>query len=398
MADISQLGQALQGFGAGLLGQGVQFQNAMTLQKEQQSREREAQNKERLRAFYTDVLTSKQMAASGDWSGIQKLNASRLEHMSRLGGAVDNNDEHTRQMYDLAAIAANPSNPEAQAKAQEYLSKTIGNYIDIGIQTGDLAAQTAQGGMASAKTRQFVDGTVQMVLPDGSVAVVLPNGQRVEGAEAQAALQQAMQNEINYAGQKSGAMAGAQGQARMIYEPLTAEQVAMRQAQVEAQTAPGITAATTTAKNEADAVASQKKREVTAGQVYAPFGSQLVSLRDAFAGTKTGPLVGRFSGLTSSSQKALAARKIMSPMLKSVVRDSGEGTFAKDDREQMESMLPEETDHPEVVLYKVNALDNFVRGKLGVPADSPSPLSQGGSPQGGGQQPATGGVKFLGFE
>jgi len=393
MADISQLGQALQGFGAGLLGQGVQFQNAMTLQKEQQSREREAQNKERLRAFYTDVLTSKQMAASGDWSGIQKLNASRLEHMSRLGGAVDNNDEHTRQMYDLAAIAANPSNPEAQAKAQQYLSKTIGNYIDIGIQTGDLAAQTAQGGMASAKTRQFVDGTVQMVLPDGSVAVVLPNGQRVEGAEAQAALQQAMQNEINYAGQKSGAMAGAQGQQRMIYEPLTAEHVAMRQAQVEAQTAPGIAAATTTATQQASADVDRGTQQRNNTTAFNAYESGINALADSMGATTTGPVAGWLPAVTVSAQQAEGARSAMTPVLKQIFRSAGEGVFTDKDQQLLTDMLPGRKDHPETVKFKLQTIDSIVRAKLG--SDNPQ---EGRSPQGGVQQPATGGVKFLGFE
>jgi hypothetical protein len=101
-------------------------------------------------------------------------------------------------------------------------------------------------------------------------------------------------------------------------------------------------------------------------------------LRDAYKGTGTGPLVGKFSGYTSSSQKALAARDIMSPMLKQVVRDAGEGTFAKNDQDQIDAMMPKETDLPDVVDYKVGLIDLFVRGKLGVPDDAPSPVNQGG--------------------
>jgi hypothetical protein len=70
-------------------------------------------------------------------------------------------------------------------------------------------AQQGQGVKASANTKQYLDGTTVFAQNDGTVRVVTPDQREVSGPDAQAAIQSAMQNEITYMGDRSGAQASA---------------------------------------------------------------------------------------------------------------------------------------------------------------------------------------------
>ena len=159
---------------------------------------------ERLRNAAIDGSYIRRDLASGD------LNTaiSRMEQRNRRIMESGGDNQHTQQW--LSALSSrDPAQIQAVAAEMEEIERAYQAYGG-----GGGAGSTAG---ASAKTKQYVDGTVQMVMPDGSVQVRLPNGQTVQGEQAALALQQAMSNEVAYAGQKAGAAANAQGAAKVEY-------------------------------------------------------------------------------------------------------------------------------------------------------------------------------------
>ena len=64
------------------------------------------------------------------------------------------------------------------------------------------------GGLASAKTEIFDNGTVINSLPDGTTQVSNPSGEIVTGSEREQVLKKAREEEIAFAGKKSAATEG----------------------------------------------------------------------------------------------------------------------------------------------------------------------------------------------
>ena len=79
----------------------------------------------------------------------------------------------------------------------------------------------------------------------------------------------------------------------------------------------------------------------------------------------TGPGAGWLPAMTKDARIAEGAIAVMAPVLKSLFRVSGEGTFTKDDQDRLMAMLPSRNDSNEVAAAKLDAVDLVVRAQLG---------------------------------
>lgn len=374
MADLNGIGQMLQGIGAGFSGNLPQYQMAQVAKQEQDA----LADDRRRKALIRDFATGYSMLNSGQIDQATQLFGHRLEMLQKLK-APDVSD--TKGIYDRL-ISGDPAKiEEAKSGLQSFVEAAIGSGEYGGGSSG--ARQIVSQGMVikDSNGNMFYSNPVTSNQPGGAqTATMTPV---VPGTTFSGQVAGIVQNSTGVTPGESiglrGQQTSAEEAARLAYEAQRAAEAARGQNTGDMGLTGGpskadVASDVSTATSKAERDAAQAARLVKAKQVYTPFGTQLTALRDAFKGTGTGPLVGQFSGYTSSSQKALAARDIMSPMLKQVVRDSGEGTFAKNDQDQIDAMMPKETDLPEVVDYKIGLLDTFVRGKLGVPNETPSPV------------------------
>ncbi|MEW5251652.1 hypothetical protein, partial [Microbulbifer discodermiae] len=88
-------------------------------------------------------------------------------------------------------------------------------------------------------------------------------------------------------------------------------------------------------------------------------------LRESMQNTTTGPVAGRIPAMTPEAQIAEGAAAAMAPVLKSIFRVSGEGTFTDRDQALLMEMLPSRKDHSEAAQAKLNIVDAIVGAKLG---------------------------------
>jgi hypothetical protein len=92
-------------------------------------------------------------------------------------------------------------------------------------------------------------------------------------------------------------------------------------------------------------------------------------LTEALSKVDTGPAYGLLPALTSAQKTAEGARAAMAPVLKTLFRESGEGTFTKDDQEILMAMLPDRYDDPDTIKNKVAMVNALVMSKLGIGSD-----------------------------
>lgn len=123
-----------------------------------------------------------------------------------------------------------------------------------------------------------------------------------------------------------------------------------------------------------DVVRKEAEKKAKTDKTFAAFEIGMKSLEDAFANLDTNPVTGRLPAVTAKAQMAEGAVSAMAPVLKSLFREAGEGTFTEKDQELLLNMAPKRTDHPEVVKYKTKMVRDLVAAKLGVtPAAAPQP-------------------------
>ncbi len=129
---------------------------------------------------------------------------------------------------------------------------------------------------------------------------------------------------------------------------------------------PQVAAATVAAKNEANAIATNKETTRSNEKAWNTYNSAMTNLAKAMSGTETGPFVGFIPAVTSNQQIAEGATAVMAPILKQMFRSSGEGTFTDKDQELLMGMVPTRKDTPESRAAKIKAIDEVVKAKLGI--------------------------------
>jgi hypothetical protein len=113
--------------------------------------------------------------------------------------------------------------------------------------------------------------------------------------------------------------------------------------------------------------AENKKLQEKKNTTFNTWNSAKQEVEKSFADTTTFAGRGLLPNMSAESQTAAAASKVAATALKAVVRESGEGTFAKDDRIALEELLPTMNDLPEARANKLRMVDGIVRMKLGQP-------------------------------
>ena len=193
-------------------------------------------------------------------------------------------------------------------------------------------------------------------------------------------------------------------QERIASDPDLATDVAETQAMIESRKAgakegaklavqgemrPEIERAVTTAKEEAKRVIQDKSVARSDQKALNVYESAVAGLLADFETAETGAFVGLLPAITADERVLEASINIMRPVIKSVVREAGEGTFTDSDQKLIDEMMPTRRDSMDVARRKIERLDSFVRSKLSGAA--PSDPASKASPQ-------SGGIKFLGFE
>ena len=116
--------------------------------------------------------------------------------------------------------------------------------------------------------------------------------------------------------------------------------------------------------NESAAARKQAKSNAQGLRVYEAAISKFADAVDANAG---GTISGLLPTITDNRKVLDGATKVMAPVLKDIFRQSGEGTFTKDDQDMLLGMLPGPKDGPSVAAKKLDMVDTIVKEKLGAP-------------------------------
>lgn len=90
-------------------------------------------------------------------------------------------------------------------------------------------------------------------------------------------------------------------------------------------------------------------------------------LLEGLEGSETGVLAGRLPAATAAQQIAQGGVAAMAPVLKSIFRVAGEGTFTDKDQELLMAMVPTRTDSPEARRVKIANIDSIISAKMGIP-------------------------------
>lgn len=130
---------------------------------------------------------------------------------------------------------------------------------------------------------------------------------------------------------------------------------------------PGLKAAIAKAEEEVrtqvDTEAAAKKNSITLNM----YDTAMTGLTEALSNTNTGPMAGRMPAVTSNQQIAEGAASAMAPILKTLFRTAGEGTFTDKDQELLLNMMPSRKDTPDAIKSKLGNIDAIVRAKLATP-------------------------------
>ncbi len=142
-----------------------------------------------------DVNTAKQLAF--DTAVLSNLPDNlKLDKAQRIKATAENQGRSTDNIDEFISVfEQNPS------RGNELLNSGLKAFQ----QTGFLDDPGGSGGLASAKTEIFDNGTVINSLPDGTTQVSDPSGKLVTGEERKQTLITAREEEIGFAGKKATA-------------------------------------------------------------------------------------------------------------------------------------------------------------------------------------------------
>jgi hypothetical protein len=108
-------------------------------------------------------------------------------------------------------------------------------------------------------------------------------------------------------------------------------------------------------------------KAVEAKKILQAYATARDGLLDGLDGTDTGPLAGRIPASTSAQQIAEGGVAAMAPILKSIFRAAGEGTFTDKDQDLLMAMIPTRLDNADARATKLANIDRIISAKLGMP-------------------------------
>lgn len=141
---------------------------------------------------------------------------------------------------------------------------------------------------------------------------------------------------------------------------------------------PRVEAAVDRAKAEVAQAVKAEGEQRSNARTLAIYDSAMSNLANALSETTTAPGVGWVPAMTANAQIAEGAQAVMAPILKSMFRTAGEGTFTDQDQKMLMDMIPTRSDLPEARAAKIQAIDAVVRAKLGASqSEEPAPAESG---------------------
>ena len=290
----------------------------------------------------------KQFLDAGDTQGARNWLTTRKQQLSQYGVPTSQTDE------GLALLDQDPTG--------QSLKSVVDANVAYGIQSGVLGAKGKQGyGTTPVFFRDPKTGKI--VAAQGSQAGgFYAGGQPIDPGMEPIATPSTIyaQDMQNY---------------RMFQQPNIAGQTRSAEANVDIETKPIIAGAEAEARAGAESkqkVADTARKNATAANVYETGMNNLLS---ALGDTTTGPIAGRIPAMTANAQIAEGAGAAMTPVLKQMFREAGEGVFTDKDQEMLNAMLPNRKDHPEAAKAKIKMIDDVVRAKLGVSGQLQQPAA-----------------------
>jgi hypothetical protein len=387
--------EALSGLGAGLQGQGAQWQVANNDRLKTLSELDDKRKQAMLEDFRSTLVRLK----AGDTGGASQLLQDRMEAINQLGGDPTDTAEINRMIQEGRI-------DEAVSGLQQLDDMAVANgRLDpIGGPGGDPAAvreflfyQTLSPDdqkrfLQVKRAQQIIDsggGANSVVYGDQSTPIVQQPGQTIDQVRADYA-----GAEAGLEGAKSSASAAGQLGQELAYKPAIEAGTTEARLGVEASIKPKMEAeiarSVDLAKSGVLAAAQQKD----AGKLFTAYDVAMQNLNSALGATETGPLAGQLPALTSNAQAASGAQQVLAVAIKGLVRTAGEGVWTDKDQQMIVDMMPTRKDTPEARAKKLIYIDGYIRAKLGqAPAEQSAPNSDIPTVQ----APAAG-PKFLGFE
>jgi len=303
---------------------------------------------------------------SGDVQGAKSFAYQRRDSIKQRGGDTTQTDE-------FIALLESGDIETARQTLQGFVGVLDQAKKTSSIQDAEFKANALIGAINPDTNKPFTkeEALQQIVLRDaGIVAKAQTSAQeRIAGDPNKTKLVADSQATIK------GASAGASERAKL------GVQGAMK---------PQIDAAIEFAKQNAKNAANALKTEKSDRKALNVYESAMSGLTESFEDANTGAIIGLLPAIANDDRVLEAAIAILSPVLKNVVREAGEGTFTEGDQRQITELMPTRRDNKEVAKKKIELLDAFVRSKL----------SGGQQQEAAPQSPIknTGGIKFLGFE
>lgn len=171
MPQNDGIANILGALGAGMKGQGLEYQQMQQkeqerqrqigLQQQQQAQQqgqlKQQQDAERARTAFTDAAAGLSRAKDGDFQGTDNLVKHRLELLTANHPNVDN--KKTRQIAELSGRAA-----QGDKQAQTQLISELQDAVNIGQDTGILAPDPKR------ELKETKDGRATFLNPDGTVS------------------------------------------------------------------------------------------------------------------------------------------------------------------------------------------------------------------------------------
>lgn len=271
-----------------------------------------------------------------------------------------------QRILDVQARGGNPRDTASLLQATPEQRQRFARTVQLAALSPKERLEIAKGGktgLASAKTEILPDGSVIQALPNGEVQVKDPSGQVVTGQDRLNVLKASQQFAISQKREEAEISVDAE------------TKKAAAKAGVNLKAKPEIEAAVKSAVDEVKKLSEIAEEKRSNEVVFNTYKTAMKGLVDSLTGTDTGPFVGLLPAITSNQQIAEGAVAAMAPVLKSLFRSAGEGTFTDKDQELLVAMVPTRKDSPAARKAKIENIDAIVRSKLGFSAGTEEPSS-----------------------
>lgn len=330
----------------------LEIERAKALKSEREAFEMQKQELHK-QALAKDLRAMNIMAYQGDVDGVAGILESRVNTLRQHGG------DPTESLATLNMLRS--GDPQKIGNAFADLAQAD----QIAVANGVLPPMIPDGSdVEGAKKTSFTkSGHILQTLGNATIRLTTPGGKTLTPGMPgyQQEMQAAMQSGIAYAGDESEAKETGKLTAQYKLKPEVEKAVAQAKA---------------FAKAEAD-TAKEGRSNAKALNMYNTAMSGLV---EALGGTVTGPVAGWLPALSANQQIAEGAVAAMAPILKSLFRTAGEGTFSDRDQELLIGMLPTRKDQYEAALWKINNINEIVMAKLSAAPEQTPQDTQGNRP------------------